>query len=53
MELRKLAKPGLMILGMALAAGSNIIQSKLDESAMKKEVAKAVDSYCSSKAKES
>lgn len=42
MDLRRLVKPGMILLGMALTAGANFVQSKNQESTMKEEIAKEV-----------
>lgn len=53
MDLRKLAKPGMIVAAMLLTAGANLIQSKVDESNRKEEIAKEVANYFSNQAKES
>ena len=53
MDMRKLVKPGMILLGMALTAGANFVQSKQQENAMKEEIAKEVAKTLSGQAKES
>lgn len=53
MDMRKLVKPGMMLLGMALTAGANFVQSKQQDATMREEIAKEVAKHISNQAKES